>query len=528
MPKRRDFLERLSKDDPNYEISRRFHLEAWRDSHRIVADAYAGSASLSDFIDGCVNTFAQGAEIQIGFKDASSLAEKCHEIDCLVGEFIRYVRESLDPEMQRLGVEDVKAAVDDFSRRINEIASRSKQRMFESELALDSAAKLTIHQKDLLVAIADGHASSNGASFSFIQSHSGKGLCYPGGVTIRIEADESDFRRLERENLLTLDRAPNMGGKPTRLGIDVAAVLGGDQEEQVTPQSTPADQTVLGVFQTDGSERPLGENPFPPQYPVHEAFEEATWRAKEAMSDAETELLNTLANPPFNFIQAVLTYRVRSFAGCADAALLIVGNAETAVWYERWINDGAKFLFEDTLWKGQMMDPNAPPGGQPLFTTELLPQITVDLHVQIKRVVAHCKKQAASRVLQAMQLERAKGTPEGLAKRDTPPAAPEQSSPPADALTGSATAPHANDGAQPPINVHVDLLDCILRKRNIPIETWAADHNFGRTTLFDWKAGRLAGKPLKGKVSEEKSAAIEDAIEKDGEALGLITRTSSD
>jgi hypothetical protein len=79
---------------------------------------------------------------------------------------------------------------------------------------------------------------------------------------------------------------------------------------------------------------------------------------------------------------------------------------------------------------------------------------------------------------------------------------------------------------------HVSLLDKIVEKEQITIERWAADHRVGRTTVFDWKALRQAGKPLKGKVSSEMSTAIEEAIEKHAKELGLqlgpITRTSSD
>lgn len=75
---------------------------------------------------------------------------------------------------------------------------------------------------------------------------------------------------------------------------------------------------------------------------------------------------------------------------------------------------------------------------------------------------------------------------------------------------------------------HVDLLEKIVAKKNISIETWASDHNISRTVLFDWKGAREAGKPLKGKVSDTKSAEIETAIVEDAKALGLVTRTGSD
>jgi hypothetical protein len=74
----------------------------------------------------------------------------------------------------------------------------------------------------------------------------------------------------------------------------------------------------------------------------------------------------------------------------------------------------------------------------------------------------------------------------------------------------------------------VALLDRIVEKRNIIIEGWAQSHGFKRTTVFDWKALRLAGRPLKGKVSNNKGTEIEKAIEKDLAELGLTPRTDSD
>jgi len=242
------------------------------------------------------------------------------------------------------------------------------------------ATDLTPQQKDLLIAIVDRHVPANGVPFS-------------------------DFRQLQRERLITLQTVgPNVAsGKPTELGIQTVRSLRTHQPAQLDERGR---QCTLEAFQPDANARPLGDNSFPPDHPAYEAFEEATWRAKEAIIDAEAELLDTMSNPPFDFIQAILTYRLKSFAGCARAALLIVGNSETADWYGHWIDDAGKFLIEDTLQKGQMSHPIAAPGSQPLFTAELLPRITADLLVQIKRVVARCKKHAANRVLQAMQFEK--------------------------------------------------------------------------------------------------------------------------
>jgi hypothetical protein len=77
-------------------------------------------------------------------------------------------------------------------------------------------------------------------------------------------------------------------------------------------------------------------------------------------------------------------------------------------------------------------------------------------------------------------------------------------------------------------NEHVALLDIILAKRPTTLAKWASAHKLGRTTVFDWKAAQVSGKPLKGKVSDSKIAAIEKAIDDDAKALGLVTRTDSD
>lgn len=83
-------------------------------------------------------------------------------------------------------------------------------------------------------------------------------------------------------------------------------------------------------------------------------------------------------------------------------------------------------------------------------------------------------------------------------------------------------------GPLPVKDAHVDLLEAILNKGPTTLEKWAKEHKLGRTTVFDWKALRSAGKSLTGKVSTEKSAEIEQAIDKEAKALGLRTRTSSD
>ena len=51
----------------------------------------------------------------------------------------------------------------------------------------------------------------------------------------------------------------------------------------------------------------------------------------------------------------------------------------------------------------------------------------------------------------------------------------------------------------------VELLDRIVYEQGTTLEKWAHFHKIGRTTLLDWKALRLAGKPLKGKVSAKRT-----------------------
>jgi len=77
-------------------------------------------------------------------------------------------------------------------------------------------------------------------------------------------------------------------------------------------------------------------------------------------------------------------------------------------------------------------------------------------------------------------------------------------------------------------DAQVDLLLKIVDKKTITVETWAKDKRLGRTSVFDWKAARISGNSLKGKVSDEKIAAIEKAIKDDAAALGLTTRTDPD
>jgi hypothetical protein len=134
MPRQRDLIERLPEDDPDHEVLRRFCLETWADLHGFVAALYAGQVSLADFVEQCAKTFQQGANTQVKIQDATPLSEKCRELDVLVEESIRVISEALAPESERLGEAETADAVAEYSRRVKEIAARSKQQMFKEAI----------------------------------------------------------------------------------------------------------------------------------------------------------------------------------------------------------------------------------------------------------------------------------------------------------------------------------------------------------------------------------------------------------
>jgi hypothetical protein len=135
MSKRRDLLERLSEDDPNYEVARRFYLEAWADSNGLLAEALAGRVSLAHYVEANVKTFSQGAELHVALVGATPRPARRREIDWAAKKFILIFSDALSSESERLGEANVRHAVDELSRQVNEIAARSKQQILKNELA---------------------------------------------------------------------------------------------------------------------------------------------------------------------------------------------------------------------------------------------------------------------------------------------------------------------------------------------------------------------------------------------------------
>ena len=72
------------------------------------------------------------------------------------------------------------------------------------------------------------------------------------------------------------------------------------------------------------------------------------------------------------------------------------------------------------------------------------------------------------------------------------------------------------------------ILDAVLERQNVTIETWARDQHVSRTTLFAWKRWRTQGGSPKGKISAPKIAEIENAIRHSAKTLGLPPQTCSD
>jgi hypothetical protein len=139
MPKRRDLLEEISESDPNYEVSKRFYLEAWADSNGLVADAHAGGVSLSDYVEGNANTVSQAMRTLVAIEDGTPIPAKCREIDGMAKKSIRLFSKALLQQSKRLGETNVKIAIGKFSDRVTEISARSKQRILKA--ALDRKAR---------------------------------------------------------------------------------------------------------------------------------------------------------------------------------------------------------------------------------------------------------------------------------------------------------------------------------------------------------------------------------------------------
>jgi hypothetical protein len=90
--------------------------------------------------------------------------------------------------------------------------------------AYEDSVNLTKQQMDLLRLLVEKDESTGGTEFIFVQSQGGRAVCYPGGVSVNIPYDESDFRQLQSEGLINLIpiASNQFRGKPTAHGIALA------------------------------------------------------------------------------------------------------------------------------------------------------------------------------------------------------------------------------------------------------------------------------------------------------------------
>ena len=182
------------------------------------------------------------------------------------------------------------------------------------------------------------------------------------------------------------------------------------EADEIRPQADRVESSGLQAidpFQEDASSKPLGDNPFPQDHPAHSAFEEATWKAKGAIAKLKLELLGTNFNTRAEFIQSLSTFRKRWFTATAFEATLIVGNEETAQWYEQWIDGHAEWFLEDSLKQFKAKDPKADPLNPPFFNPADLENIEIELKLELMRMVAHYKGVAAARIVKVIGLRNA-------------------------------------------------------------------------------------------------------------------------
>jgi hypothetical protein len=291
---------------------------------------------------------------------------------------------------------------------------------------------LTDQQVDLLGVLVSNHESNGGAEFYFTLSTAGGGISYAGGISVPGVFSDTDLHQLQTESLLTLiPVSQNVHrGKPTQLGIITAhrlltqRLFRGLKVTPDTAGSKPVGVKLVdfrkGLPQDRTDQRPFGENPFPVDHPAHELFEEATWKAKAKIAPFKLEFQGATWNTPREFLEVLLAYRKRWFTTCAFEATLIVGNEETADWYEQWIDDQADFLFADTAGVLNKKDPSAGATAPPFFSPEDVDHVQRHLTYELLKMVTHYKGVAASRVTKIFGLRQAQQADAGTKEEPLP------------------------------------------------------------------------------------------------------------
>ncbi len=166
---------------------------------------------------------------------------------------------------------------------------------------------------------------------------------------------------------------------------------------------------AIDLFADTGEGLPLGDNPFLPDHPAYGVFEEATWEAKAEIGRLQLEFL-ILAQRD-ELLNSILKYRARYFNVVAKTGIRIVGNEETALRYEVWVDDSARFHLADAVSWANRKAPGADVDDPPFFSAESLKSFEGNLALELKRMASHYKSEVASVVLKLKQSRRASGSP---------------------------------------------------------------------------------------------------------------------
>jgi hypothetical protein len=134
-------FERISPDDPNYELLKCSDLKAWADSFNLVAKGHAGAVSITNFIDASLKTVKDAVDVEVGFQDNTPLSERCREIERLCESSIEIITRALTAQADRLGADAVSEAVLQFSAVVREFSATAKRRVLEREMTKSEAVR---------------------------------------------------------------------------------------------------------------------------------------------------------------------------------------------------------------------------------------------------------------------------------------------------------------------------------------------------------------------------------------------------
>jgi hypothetical protein len=226
------------------------------------------------------------------------------------------------------------------------------------------------------------------AQFRALKRHKASPLEESKGLSTGMAGDANNSKQ---QDAISAPRTPTVGEQPPK-----AAEGGGPRP--------PEPMGGAGSFRFANA-RPLGDNRFPSDHPAHEAFEKATWRAKQSINQLQSELPDPQSMTSTEAIRAALKFRMDCVSICASEALLIVGDEHTAHDYEHLVDDLLEFHLTDILSKSTLTNPENGSAGPLLLSAEDMKRLEGELRYELLRLAAAYKGKAASRVLLIMELE---------------------------------------------------------------------------------------------------------------------------